>query len=64
MIYTTPKSGEKRRNKMVKKLIKLAIVFVSAGIGSLIVWTLMNWIPDTTILLGAVVGGYIAWQKA
>lgn len=49
---------------MGKKLIKLAIVFVSAGIGSLIVWTLMNWIPDTTILLGAVVGGYIAWQKA
>lgn len=48
---------------MKNTLISVAIVFVAASIGALAIWVLMNWMPNTTILVGAALAGYIAYTK-
>jgi hypothetical protein len=48
---------------VIANLITAGIVFASAGVGALGVWVIINWIPNVTILVGAVAAGYIAYTK-
>ena len=35
-----------------------------AVVGSLVTWVLINWMPNTTIIAGALACSYIAFKKS
>ena len=35
--------------------------YVAAGLGTVLIWPLMHWIPDYDMLVAGLVGGTIAW---
>ena len=48
-------------NKQVKQAL---YIVVGAGLGALIRWTCINWIPNATIWAGIVAGAYIGYKKS
>ncbi|MGI9481430.1 MAG: AzlC family ABC transporter permease [Hyphomicrobiales bacterium] len=35
--------------------------YIAAGLGTVLIWPLMNWLPNYDILIAGLVGGTVAW---
>jgi len=42
---------------------KIGIIVGALFVGALATWAIINWIPSTTILVGAIGAGYVAYIK-